>query len=88
MTHIHVQVYTEANSSNEGESNSILTTQIAFPDAITQVVYNTSLYSAHGQNTLTFATDSVFSDGTTTEMATVTANSTTGGYDLAIHVSA
>lgn len=90
MTHIHVQVYTAANSSSEGQSNSILTTQVAFPDAITQAVYATSLYSAHGQNTLTFATDNVFSDGTSNEMATVTADATTGGYDLAltIYVSA
>ncbi|HVM90257.1 MAG TPA: hypothetical protein VMT76_18855 [Puia sp.] len=88
MTHIHVQVYIAANSSNEGSSNSILTTQIAFPDDITQAVYKTSLYSAHGENTLTFATDNVFSDGTANEMSTVTANSSTGGYDLSLSIYA
>lgn len=86
MTHIHVQVYTTANSSSAGSSNSIITTQIAFPDAITQAVYATSLYSAHGQNTITFSGDSVFSDGTSTEMAVITANSSTGGYDLSFTV--
>ncbi|MBS1935143.1 MAG: intradiol ring-cleavage dioxygenase, partial [Bacteroidetes bacterium] len=88
MTHIHVQIYSAANSSSEGSSNSILTTQIAFPDDITQAVYKTSLYSAHGENTITFSGDNVFSDGTTNEMATVTANSSTGGYDLALSIYA
>ncbi|WP_153797487.1 dioxygenase family protein [Foetidibacter luteolus] len=84
ITHIHVQVYV---------SNTLkLTSQIAFPAAITTAVYNTSLYSAHGQNTSvsSFSSDNVFSDGTDTELATVTANSSTGGYDLThtIYISA
>ncbi|HLK31004.1 MAG TPA: hypothetical protein VKT28_20670 [Puia sp.] len=83
VTHIHVQVYSAANSSNEGSNNSILTTQIAFPDDITQAVYKTSLYSTHGENSITTSQDGIFSDGYTNELATLTANSTTGGYDLA-----
>jgi len=84
ITHIHAQIYV----------NSVLklTTQIAFPDAITKAVYATSLYSAHGQNSSvsSFSADNVFSDGTSTEMATVTANASTGGYDLThtIYISA
>ena len=73
LTHIHVQIYVGTTLK--------LTTQIAFPDDITKAVYATTLYSAHGQNSLTIAQDNVFSDGTTGEMATVTANSA-GGYDL------
>ncbi len=88
MTHIHVQVYSAANGSNEGSNNSILTTQIAFPDDITQAVYKTSLYSAHGENSITWSGDNVFSDGTTNEMATLTANTSTGGYDLALSIHA
>jgi len=84
ITHIHAQIYVNGVLK--------LTTQIAFPDDITKAVYATSLYSAHGQNTsvTSFSADNVFSDGTGTEMATVTANSTTGGYDLSltIYVSA
>ncbi|TZF85987.1 intradiol ring-cleavage dioxygenase (plasmid) [Pedobacter sp. BS3] len=84
ITHIHAQIYVNNNLK--------LTTQIAFPEAITKAVYATSLYSAHGQNTsvTSFSADNVFSDGTSNEMATVTVNSTTGGYDLSltIYVSA
>ncbi len=75
ITHIHAQIYV----------NNILklTTQIAFPQDITTAVYNSSLYSVHGQNTSVsgFAADNVFSDGTSNELATLTANSS-GGYDL------
>lgn len=76
ITHVHVQIYVGSTLK--------LTTQIAFPEAVTTAVYNTSLYSAHGQNSSVagFSSDNVFSDGTSTELATVVANSTTGGYDL------
>ena len=75
ITHIHAQVY--VNSTLK------LTTQIAFPDAINTAVYNTSLYSAHGQNTsiTNNASDSIFRDSLSSELATVTANAS-GGYDL------
>jgi protocatechuate 3,4-dioxygenase beta subunit len=82
VTHIHAQVYV---------NNSLkLTTQIAFPDAINTAVYNTSLYAAHGQNSLTNAADNIIMDSLDNELATVTANSTTGGYDLThtIYISA
>ncbi len=81
MTHIHVQVYTAANSANSSGSDSVITTQIAFPDDITQAIYKTSLYSAHGENTLTFAKDNVFSDGYSSELCTL-AGDTTSGYAL------
>lgn len=83
ITHIHAQVYVGSTLK--------LTTQIAFPLDVTAAVYNTSLYAAHGQNTAvtSFAADGIFSDGTGTELATVTANSS-GGYDLVhtIYISA
>ncbi|XZF12799.1 dioxygenase family protein [Chitinophagaceae bacterium MMS25-I14] len=73
MTHIHFQVFL----------SSVLaaTSQLAFPDTTTQTVYNSSLYSAHGQNTMTFATDNVFSDTANTayEMLTLT-GSVSAGY--------
>ena len=81
MTHIHVQVYTAANSANSNGSDSVITTQIAFPDEVTQAVYKTLLYSAHGQNTLTFATDNVFSDGYSNELSSLSGD-TTNGYAL------
>lgn len=77
ITHIHFQVFI----------NSVLraTSQMAFDDSINTAVYNTSLYSAHGQNTSVAnnAADMVFSDMANTqyEMLALTANSQTGGYD-------
>jgi protocatechuate 3,4-dioxygenase beta subunit len=74
VTHIHAQIYVGTSLK--------LTTQIAFPDAINTAVYKTSLYSTHGQNSMTNANDNIIMDSLDNELATVTANSTTGGYDL------
>lgn len=74
VTHIHAQVYVGSTLK--------LTTQIAFPDAINTAVYKTSLYSAHGQNSITNSGDGIIMDSLDNELATVTANSSTGGYDL------
>ncbi|MBI1769168.1 MAG: intradiol ring-cleavage dioxygenase [Bacteroidetes bacterium] len=81
MTHIHVQVYTAGNSANSNGNDSVITTQIAFPDDVTQAVYKTSLYAAHGENTLSFAKDNVFSDGYDNELCSL-AGDTTNGYAL------
>jgi protocatechuate 3,4-dioxygenase beta subunit len=80
--HIHVHVY---NASGK----SLLVTQIAFPEAISKVVYAQGVYASHGQADTTNARDNVFSDGVSTEMSTVT-GSTSAGYELthAIVVSA
>ncbi|WP_276482033.1 intradiol ring-cleavage dioxygenase [Paraflavitalea pollutisoli] len=74
VTHVHAQIYVGTSLK--------LTTQIAFPDAINTAVYKTSLYSAHGQNSITNAGDNIIQDSLDNELATVTANSTTGGYNL------
>jgi protocatechuate 3,4-dioxygenase beta subunit len=74
VTHIHAQVYVGSSLK--------LTTQIAFPDAVNTAAYKTSLYSAHGQNSITNASDGIIMDSLSNELATVVANSTTGGYDL------
>jgi len=74
VTHIHVQVYV---------NNALkLTSQIAFPEAINTAVYNTSLYSQHGQNPTKNSNDNIIRDSLDNELAVVTANSATGGYDL------
>lgn len=82
VTHIHAQIYVDSTLK--------LTTQIAFPDAINTAVYKTSLYSAHGQNSMTNANDNIIMDSLDNELATVSANATTGGYDLThtIYISA
>lgn len=70
VTHIHLEIFV----------NSVLklTTQLAFPDAITTAVYNSSLYSAHGQNTLTNETDSILEDSYESELVTISGDTTNG----------
>jgi protocatechuate 3,4-dioxygenase beta subunit len=77
VTHIHVQVFV----------NSVLklTTQLAFPDSLNTTVYNTSLYSAHGQNSIVNTNDQVFSDSYSSELVTITGD-TTNGYTATFKV--
>ncbi|MFM2405278.1 MAG: hypothetical protein RL223_3158 [Pseudomonadota bacterium] len=71
ITHIHAMVFL-AGSTLSSTSSSMATTQFAFPQAISSAVYASTLYT-HGQNTSVtrFADDNVFSDGTGTEMLTL-----------------
>jgi protocatechuate 3,4-dioxygenase beta subunit len=73
ITHIHFQVYL-----NNG---LIATSQLAFPDNVTNAVYSSALYAARGQNSSVRSTaaDSVFSDGTDHEMLAV-AGTVAGGF--------
>jgi protocatechuate 3,4-dioxygenase beta subunit len=70
VTHIHLEIYV----------NSVLklTTQLCFPDSLNTTVYATSLYSAHGQNSITNSSDQVFSDGYSTELVTISGDITNG----------
>jgi len=78
-THIHVHIYNSAGTS-------LKVTQIAFPEgtgtALAAVAGYTKGLSGYTYN----ATDGVFSDGYTLELATVT-GSTTAGFVLAISMS-
>lgn len=72
-THIHVEVFV----------NNVMkkTTQMAFPESISNAVYVTSLYAAHGINTTTNAADNIFGGSATdlaTEMLTLTGDTTSG----------
>jgi protocatechuate 3,4-dioxygenase beta subunit len=77
VTHIHLEIYVSSNLK--------LTTQLAFPDTLTTEIYKTSLYSPHGENTLTNETDHVFSDSYETELLSITGD-TTNGYTAAFKV--
>jgi len=74
-THIHVKIHVNGAV--------VKTTQIAFPEDVSAEVYRNGVYAAKGQNTTRNATDNVFSDGTSTEMATVS-GSPSVGYDASI----
>jgi len=77
VTHIHVEIFI----------NSVLkaTTQVAFPDSLNTTVYATSLYSTHGQNSITNTNDQVFSDSYSSELVTITGD-TTNGYAATFQV--
>ncbi|MFS8974850.1 intradiol ring-cleavage dioxygenase [Cupriavidus necator] len=79
--HIHVEVYPNA-SAITSSANKVATSQFAFPDAVSTAVYATSAYASAGNATrrgsVTNANDQVFSDGTSTEMLTLSGDATSG----------
>jgi protocatechuate 3,4-dioxygenase beta subunit len=87
MPHIHIEVYRSATTATS-YTNKLKTTQLAFPTDVCTTVYSTA--TGYGQSVthfaqISFATDNVFSDGTSTEMATVT-GSVADGYVVALQV--
>lgn len=68
MTHIHFEVY---EGGNYATGTPTLNSQIAFPEAVTQAVYATTLYGNSQNTSVTFSTDNVFSDGTPYQMLSV-----------------
>ena len=84
ITHIHAQVYL---NDSLVQGTAVATTQFAFPVDVTSAVYGSSLYTK-GQNTsvTSFAADNVFSDGTSTEMLTLSGD-TTNGYAATMTIS-
>jgi hypothetical protein len=63
----------------------VKTTQVAFPESTTAGVYSTGMYATKGQNPTSNASDNVFSDGTQSEMATLTGN-TSSGYTASLTI--
>ena len=70
--HIHVQIFNAAG-------RSLLVTQIAFSKAVCDTVYGTATnFYTKGLQDTTNERDNVFSDGFSTELATITGNITSG----------
>ncbi|BFM21531.1 peptidase associated/transthyretin-like domain-containing protein [Gilvimarinus japonicus] len=69
MTHIHFQVFLY----NDTVSVATATSQLAFPAETTDAVYNSSLYRNRGPNNSvsSIAQDSIFADGTDSQMVNV-----------------
>ena len=87
MPHIHIEVYRSTTTATS-YSNKLATTQMAFPVDVCSTVYSTADgYSASIANfaAISFATDNVFSDGTTLEMSTLS-GSVDAGYAAALTV--
>ena len=81
MPHIHFEVYRNANSA-ASYSNKLKTSQIALPVDVCTTVYNSAAgygASVANLNQTSFATDNVFSDGVTTQLATMS-GSVAAGY--------
>jgi hypothetical protein len=74
ITHIHFAVYLNNNLNSTPKIS-----QFAFEQSVTYAVYATSPYSSHGQNTsvASFAGDGIFSDGTSSQIATVSGSAST-----------
>lgn len=79
MPHMHFEVFRSLSSATSA-SGKIKTSQIAFPTATCQQVYADSGYSSSRTNLgrISFATDNVFSDGTSLQMASVSGDNTSG----------
>jgi protocatechuate 3,4-dioxygenase beta subunit len=77
--HIHFEIYPSLASATSA-SNKIQTSQLALPAAACNAVYGTSGY---GQSTNNFAktslaSDNIFSDGSSLQVASVTGDTTSG----------
>ncbi|MFG6456570.1 intradiol ring-cleavage dioxygenase [Roseateles sp. BYS96W] len=79
MPHIHFEVYRSANSASS-YSNKLKTSQLAFPNDISTAVYATSGYTGSATNLsqISFATDNIFSDGYSLQLATLTGSASAG----------
>lgn len=75
--HIHFEVYRSLAQATS-VSNKIATSQLALPKATNDLIYANALYagSAANQAQVSLATDNVFSDGSSLELATVTGDIT------------
>jgi protocatechuate 3,4-dioxygenase beta subunit len=87
MPHMHFEIFRSANSASSF-SNKLRTSQIAFPTEVCSTVYNGAAgYEASVRNLarISFATDNVFSDGVSSQTATVS-GSIAAGYTATLTV--
>ncbi|WIV96056.1 peptidase associated/transthyretin-like domain-containing protein [Kinneretia aquatilis] len=87
MPHMHFEVYRSQALASD-YANKLRTSQIAFPEAICQQVYSSATgYNASSSNfaRISFATDNVFSDGVSSQLASVS-GSLSQGYAATVNV--
>ncbi|MGF6525748.1 dioxygenase family protein [Variovorax sp. PvP013] len=88
MPHMHLEIYRSVAAAT-GAGNKLRTTQLAFPTDVLKAVYAAAPgYSQSTANldAISFATDNVFSDGTSLEMTSLSGN-VTDGYVATISIS-
>ena len=79
MPHVHFEVYPSLAKSISA-ANRIKTSQFTFPMATLNEVYAANGYSTSVRNLaqISYASDNIFSDGTSLQMTSVTGNATDG----------
>ena len=79
VPHIHFEIYLNASMASS-YAHKLNTSQLALPLDTCATVYADSRYPSSAANlrAISFASDGVFSDGVTTQLATVTGNVTDG----------
>jgi len=79
MPHMHFEVYPGLAAATDA-SNKIVTSQLAFPVATCEVVYEEEGYETSVRNfaQISFARDNVFSDGTELQLAAMTGSNEEG----------
>lgn len=77
--HIHFEIYPSLAVAT-GAGNKIQTSQLALPEAACRVVYATPGYSASlpNLNSISLASDNVFSDGSSSQLPVMTGSAATG----------
>lgn len=89
MPHIHFEIYPSLSSAVSA-AYKMRTSQLTFPLATINEAYATSLYSTSAANLsgMSFAADTVFSDGTSLQMASISGSPSSGyAASLAIAIS-
>jgi protocatechuate 3,4-dioxygenase beta subunit len=84
--HMHFEIYRSSNTASS-YTNKLRTSQLAVPEDICTAVYATSGYSGSATNLrgVSLASDGIFSDGVSTQLATVT-GSVSAGYAASLRV--
>ena len=78
--HIHFEVFSSLSTTTSGNSD-VRTSQLALPESVCRSVYGSAsgyTSSLTNLNAITLASDNIFSDGYSTQMATVTGDLTNG----------
>jgi protocatechuate 3,4-dioxygenase beta subunit len=86
VPHMHFEIYRSTNTATNW-NNKLRTSQLCFPSDVNTAVYATSGYgsSAANNNAISLTSDGIFSDGYTTQLATVT-GSVSAGYVATLRV--
>ena len=79
MPHVHFEVYPSLAKATSA-ANRVKTSQFTFPMTTLNEAYATTAYSASSRNlaSMSYATDNVFSDGTSLQMASVSGDPING----------